>query len=41
LNGLYNLLWHGKVEMSWHQPFFWKGDFHPQARIWVPEGGSQ
>ena len=41
LNGLYNLLWHGKVEMSWHQPFFWQGDFHPQARIWVPEGGSQ
>ena len=41
LNSLYNLLWRGKVEMNWHQPFFWQGDFHPQARIWLPEGGTQ
>ena len=40
LNSLYNLLWHGKVDMNWHQPFFWQGDFHPQARIWLPEGGA-
>ena len=41
LNGLYNLLWYDKVEMNWHQPFFWQGDFHSQARIWLPEGGEQ
>ena len=29
LNNLYHLLWHGKVEMNWHQPFLGKGDFHP------------
>lgn len=39
LNSLYHLLWHGKVEMNWHQPFFWCGDFHPHACIWLPEGG--
>jgi len=39
LSNLYNMLWRGKVEMNWHQPFFWQGDFHPQARIWLPEGG--
>ena len=38
LNNLYHMLWYGKVEMNWCQPFFWKGDFHPQARIWLPEG---
>jgi len=41
LNSLYNLLWCSKVEMNWHQPFFWQGDFHPQACIWLPEGGAQ
>ncbi len=41
LNSLYNLLWYGKVEMNWHQPFFKQGDFHPQARIWFSEGGAQ
>ena len=41
LNNLYSMLWYGKVEMNWHQPFFWQGDFHPQARIWLPEGGAQ
>lgn len=38
LNGLYHLLWHGKVEMNWHQPLFRQGDFHPRARIWLAEG---
>lgn len=41
LNSLYHLLWHGKVEMNWRQPFFGHGDFHPLARIWLPEGGLQ
>ncbi len=36
LNGLYHLLWPGVVQMDWHQPFIWRGDFHPAARIWVP-----
>jgi hypothetical protein len=34
------MLWYGKVEMNWHRPFFWRGDFHPQARIWLSEGGG-
>ena len=41
LNSLYHMLWYAKVEMNWCQPFFWKGDFHPQARIWLPEGGAR
>ena len=35
LNNLYHLLWHGAVQMDWRQPFFWRGDFHSAARIWV------
>jgi len=41
LNSLYHMLWHGKVEMNWHQPFFWCGDLHPQASIWLPEEGMR
>lgn len=41
LNSLYHLLWVGKVEMNWCQAFFWKGDFHARARIWLPEGGEE
>jgi len=41
LSSLYYMLWHSEVEMSWHQPFFWQGDFHPRARIWLPEGGER
>lgn len=41
LNNLYHLLWHGKVGMNWHQPFFGQDGFHPLVRIWLPEGGSQ
>jgi hypothetical protein len=37
LNVLYHLLWHGIVQMDWHQPFLWQGDFHPAARIWLPD----
>jgi hypothetical protein len=37
LNVLYHLLWHGIVRMDWHQPFIWQGDFHPAARIWLPD----
>lgn len=40
LNSLYHLLWQGKVEMNWHQPFFGPEGFHPQTRVWLPEGGS-
>lgn len=40
LNNLYSMLWYGKVEMNWHRPFFWRGDFHPQARIWLSEEGG-
>lgn len=36
LNGLYHLLWHGMVLMDWQQPFLWRGDFHPAARLWLP-----
>jgi len=36
LNGLYHLLWHGIIQMNWHQPFIWRGDFHPAVRIWLP-----
>lgn len=36
LNGLYYLLWHGVIQMDWHQPFIWRGDFHPAACIWLP-----
>ncbi len=35
LNTLYHLLWHGAVQMDWRQPFFWRDDFHPTARIWL------
>ena len=41
LNSLYHLLWYGKVEMNWQQPFFGQDDFHPLALIWLPEGGTQ
>ncbi len=41
LNSLYHMLWYDEMAMNWHQPFFWHGDFHPQARIWLPEGGEQ
>jgi hypothetical protein len=37
LNNLYHLLWYGVIAMPWRQPFFWRGDFHPQACIWLPE----
>lgn len=37
LNGLYYLLWHSVIAMHWRQPFFWRGDFHPRACIWLPE----
>lgn len=35
LNTLYHLLWYGTVQMDWRQPLFWRGDFHPTARIWL------
>ncbi len=35
LNNLYHLLWHGAIQMDWRQPFFWRDDFHPAARIWL------
>lgn len=41
LNSLYHMLWYSEVEMNWHEPFFWQGDFHPRARIWLPEGGER
>ena len=41
LNSLYHMLWHGEVEMNWGQPFFWQGDFHHQARVWLPQGGGR
>lgn len=36
LNGLHHMLWHGIIQMDWHQPFIWRGDFHPEACIWLP-----
>ncbi len=36
LNALYHQLWHGVVQMDWHGPLIWRGDFHPAARIWLP-----
>ena len=36
LNTLYHLLWRDAVHMDWRQPFFWRDDFHPTARIWLP-----
>jgi len=41
LSSLYSMLWHNKIEMNWHQPFFRQGDFHPHARIWLPERGQR
>lgn len=41
LNCLYHLLWHGKVEMNWHQPFWGQNDFHPLVRVWLPAGRVQ
>jgi hypothetical protein len=35
LNTLYHLLWHGVIQMDWHQPLLWRGDFHPGARVWL------
>jgi hypothetical protein len=40
LNTLYHLLWHDAVQMDWHQPFIWRGDFHATARVWLPPGAS-
>lgn len=40
LNSLYYLLWHSVIQMDWHQPFIWRGDFHPTARIWLPTATS-
>ena len=37
LNGLYHLLWHGVVVTDWRQPVLWRGDFHPKARLWLPD----
>lgn len=37
LNALYHLLWHEVVQMDWHRPFIWRGDFHPMACIWLPQ----
>jgi hypothetical protein len=37
LDTLYHLLWQGVIAMDWHHPFFYQGDFHPQARIWLSE----
>ena len=34
---LYHLLWHDQVQMDWQRPLLWRGDFHPAARIWLPE----
>jgi hypothetical protein len=36
LNCLYYLLWHDIVQMDWHRPLIWQGDFHPLAHIWLP-----
>ncbi len=41
LNSLYHMLWFGKVEMDWRQPFFCEGGLHAQARIWLSEGGEE
>lgn len=41
LSSLYNMLWYGKIEMDWHRPFFWQGDLHPQACIWLLERGAR
>jgi len=35
LNSLYHLLWHSVIQMDWRQPFVWRSDFHPAARIWL------
>lgn len=35
LNSLYHLLWHSAIQMDWRQPFIWRSDFHPAARIWL------
>ena len=35
-NALYHQLWHGVVQMDWQRPFIWQGDFHSEARIWLP-----
>lgn len=35
LNALYHLLWHGLIQMDWHQPLLWRGEFHPAARLWL------
>ena len=37
LNSLYHLLWHGVIQMDWHHPLIWRGDFHPTAHIWLPK----
>lgn len=36
LNGLYHLLWHSVVMTDLHRPLLWHGDFHPEARLWLP-----
>ena len=35
LNSLYHLIWHGVVQITWDQPFIWRGDFHPAVHIWL------
>jgi hypothetical protein len=35
LNTLYHLLWHGLIQIDWHQPLLWRGAFHPAARLWL------
>ncbi len=37
LTSLYHLLWHSFILMDWRQPLLWQGDFHPAARIWLPD----
>lgn len=34
---LYHLLWHDRVQMDWQRPLLWRGDFHIDARIWLPD----
>ena len=40
LNPLYHLLWYDVIQMDWHQPFVWRGNFHMTARVWLPKTSS-
>ena len=40
LNSLYHLIWHSIIQINWHQPFIWRGDFHPTACIWLTKKHS-